>query len=43
MMKTISMTNMWGWYELENPYSTPAWTISTLAAFYIVFPFILSK
>merc|ERR1712123_208495 len=29
--------------ERPNPYAQPAWTISTLAAFYLVFPFILRR
>ena len=42
-IQTITATNTWHWYEMINPYTMPAWTVSTLAAFYGVFPFLLSR
>ena len=40
---TLTMTNMW--YpqpEMSAPFAFPAWTITTLTAFYLTFPFLLS-
>ena len=42
-IKTITITNMWHSFELENPYAAPSWTVSTLAAFYLVFPYMLAR
>ena len=42
-VKTLTMTNTWHWFEMVNPYAMPAWTVSTLAAFYMVFPFLLRR
>ena len=40
---TLTMTNMW--YprpEVSAPFAFPAWTITTLTAFYLAFPTLLS-
>ena len=42
-LMTLTVTNMWHWYDLQYPYANPAWTISTLAAFYIAFPKLLDR
>jgi len=42
-IQTITATNTWHWYEMINPYTMPAWTVSTLTAFYAVFPFLVSR
>merc|ERR1712004_573962 len=41
---TLTMTNMWHPQpELSAPFAFPSWTISTLTAFYLVFPLIISS
>ena len=42
-IKTITITNMWDSFEMEDPYASPSWTVSTLAAFYIIFPYMLAR
>ena len=41
---TLTMTNMWHPQpELSAPFAFPSWTISTLTAFYLIFPIIISS
>ena len=41
IVKSFTLTTTWSPWELHDALSSPCWTLSTLAAFYIMFPILL--
>ena len=41
VVRTVTVTSNWHWYDMPMPLASPTWTMSTLLAFYLLFPLIL--